>query len=425
MSIAKKGLSVVTGAAILLGICQLALAQSAGQALVPGHVTNSLSSMPVLPGSSKARTFLRILTPPQGYAAFNAYIKAHPQTGVPYTGYTQQTPASLACIYGLVAAASHCNPNTVTTVATGGSKAIALVDAYDYPNALSDLQAFSTQFGLPAPTLNVVYASGSQPADAAPYGWQLEEALDIEWAHAMAPSATIYLVEAASSTDVDLLKAVKVASGLVNAAGGGEVSMSWGEPEFAGMNLLDSYFQEANVVFFASSGDYSGVSWPCVSPYVVCVGGTTLRSDVTGNFLQEVAWVDGGGGPSQVYPRPAYQSSVASAVGTQRGVPDVASAADPYNGAWVYWTPTGDVGGWWLVGGTSWSSPSFAGMVNNAGHFLASGTAELTQIYKNAATVADFRDIVDGYCFFQYADAAVKGWDYCTGVGVNNGKVGK
>jgi kumamolisin len=113
---------------------------------------------------------------------------------------------------------------------------------------------------LPAPPggLQVVYASGSQPA--ADTGWALESSLDIEWAHAMSPAAKIYLVEAASNSYSDLLTAVDKASTLVAAAGGGVVSMSWGGSEFSGQTSYDTHFQKANVTYLASTGDAPGVS---------------------------------------------------------------------------------------------------------------------------------------------------------------------
>ena len=124
------------------------------------------------------------------------------------------------------------------------------------PSALADLQLFSKQFGLPVPTpsnFQVVFASGVQPARD--LGWELEEALDIEYAHAMAPNATLYLVEAASDSLSSLLAAVDKASQLVAKAGGGQVSMSWGSAEFSGQTSFDSHFLTQNVVYFASSGD--------------------------------------------------------------------------------------------------------------------------------------------------------------------------
>ena len=90
-------------------------------------------------------------------------------SGPPYSGYAYETPASLACVYGLVTAVAGCNPNSVTKVPTGGARMIAIVDAYDAPNAASDLAKFSTQFGLPPASFQVVYASGAKPAGALPW----------------------------------------------------------------------------------------------------------------------------------------------------------------------------------------------------------------------------------------------------------------
>jgi kumamolisin len=182
-------------------------------------------------------------------------VKRSTAGGPPFLGYNFETPASLACIYIFGQQASGCNPNTVTAVAQGGSRAIAIVDAYGYPTALADLQYYSRQFGLPVPTsssFQTVYASGYQPARG--MGWELEEALDIQMAHAMAPNAKIYLLEAASNSLWDLLAAVDKAAQLVAAAGGGEVSMSWGTTEFGYETYFDSHFQKNGVVFFASTG---------------------------------------------------------------------------------------------------------------------------------------------------------------------------
>jgi kumamolisin len=159
--------------------------------------------------------------------------------GPPFTGYAFETPASLACIYGLVTAVAGCNPNTFKTNPSGGSKAIGIVDAFDYPTAMTDLNKFSAQFGLPAVTsanFKVVFAggtggcAGSDPGNDP--GWEGEQALDIEMAHAMAPSAKIFLVEAASNSFSDLMVAEDCATKLVAAAGGGEISNSWGGSEY-------------------------------------------------------------------------------------------------------------------------------------------------------------------------------------------------
>ena len=163
---------------------------------------------------------------------------ARPAAGPPFPGLYFETPESIACIYRFVSAVPGCNPNTVTAVPKGGSRTIAIVDAYHAPNALADLTTFCLQFGLPVPTnFQVVYAAsnGSVTTTPPPYdpGWEVEISLDVQWAHAMAPNARIILVEAVSNAGTDLLGAVKLANNLVAAAGGGEISMSWGSAEFS------------------------------------------------------------------------------------------------------------------------------------------------------------------------------------------------
>jgi subtilase family serine protease len=251
----------------------------------------------------------------------------------------------------------------------------------------------------------------------------LEESLDVQWAHAMAPNAKIVLVEAASNSLTDLLIAEDVASQMVNAAGGGEVSNSWGASEFSGETGYDSHFVKANVVFFASSGDSPGTSWPGVSPDVVSAGGTTVRRNPSsGSYLSEYPWDSAGGGRSSLEGRPSYQSGISTIVGSARGVPDLSFDSNPITGVWVRDT---NGGGWYIVGGTSVASPSLAGIINSAGSFHTSTNDELTMIYGNIAITTDFRDITTGYCGPYAGYSGVKGWDFCTGVGVVKGKVGK
>jgi kumamolisin len=360
-----------------------------------------------------------------------------PAVGPPISGYAFETPSSIACLYDLVTPVAGCNPNTFKTVPGGGSKAIAIVDAFDYPTALVDLNKFSTQFGLPTmttSTFKVLFAggtggcAGSDPGNDP--GWETEQALDIEWAHAMAPHAKIFLVEAATANLSDLLVAEDCASKTVAAAGGGEVSNSWGGTEFSGETSYDSHFVKSTVVFLSSAGDSAGTEWPSVSPNVVAVGGTTTaRSNggaTFGNFAGEAAWEGGGGGLSQYEARPSYQSVLPSA--THRLVPDVAADSNPNTGVWVYDNnPTGCC--WWVVGGTSVATPIWAGVVNHAGHFAASSAAELTTIYKAFGTAttyaADYNDINYGLCGFYDGYVATAKWDPCTGIGSPKGVAGK
>jgi kumamolisin len=380
------------------------------------------------PGSSIARagdtgvrahTHLQVFVPEQTVTPF---------AGAPFAGLGFETPASLACVYSLVPRTNSCNPNLVFANPTGGFGAIALVDAFHYPTALADLQTFSAQFGLKAPNLTVVFASGVKPVQDPSGGWELEAALDLEWAHAMAPDAKLFLVEARSSSFSDLLAAERVAGNLVASAGGGEVSNSWGSNEFSGETSFDSNFTTAGVVYFASSGDQPGVEYPAASPNVVAAGGTTTsRNPFTANFLSERSWELAGSGVSAFEARPVYQDIIQSIVGTRRGVPDLSFDSNPVTGAWVFdSTPVQGAGsGWFIVGGTSLASPALAGIVNATGNRLGSSHAELNLIYNNLAITTDFNDISTGVCGPTAGFSTKLGWDLCTGIGSVKSKIGK
>jgi kumamolisin len=323
-----------------------------------------------------------------------------------------ETPQSIRAVYNLPS--------------TGGSKAIAIVDAFDYPTAENDLNVFSSQFGLPPCTtangcFQVVYASGTKPRKNC--GWAQEAALDIEWAHAMAPSAKIILVEAATNSFANLFAAVDVATDLVQAAGGGEVSMSWGGGEFSSEASNDGHMNNSGVVYFAASGDSGGATiYPGVSPNVVSAGGTRINRDRNGNFVSETGWSGSGGGPSKYEARPSYQDGIASIVGSKRGSPDFSFDADPNTGVSVYdSTSCQGVSGWLVFGGTSVSSPSLAGIVNLAGG-ASSSASELATIYANLGNSSDFRDITSGSAGGFSCKA---GWDFVTGVGSDQGLNGK
>lgn len=364
-------------------------------------------------------------------------------TASPIPGYYAETPASLACLYGLAGAVPYCNPATLSNSnnAGGGSKAIAIVDAYDYPTALNDLNAYSSKFGLPAATsANFTVAwPGSKPSPDPACAfvdgwdcWETEEALDIEMAHATAPRAHIYLVEAASNSYTDLFAALTKAVTLVKAAGGGEVSMSWGGSEWSGETSEDWRFNQSKIVMFAGTGDVEGTAYPSVSPNVVAVGGTTVtRSPYTLDFEQENTWESGGGGVSLYEPLPPYQKSLAAEL-PGRGVPDVAAVANPITPVWVYDsyenTYSGVLQPWNMIGGTSVATPLWAGIVNHGGSFAASSAAELSLIYNTAASSSyarDYRDITYGTCGYYDGWYAQKGWDPCTGNGSSVGQAGK
>jgi len=313
---------------------------------------------------------------------------------------------------------------------SGGSGTIAIVDAYHYATADNDLSVFSSQYGLPQCTLangcfKQVFASGRQPRSNC--GWNQEAALDIEWAHAMAPNAKIVLVEAASASFTDLFAAVDVATAEVTANGGsGEVSMSWSGSEFSTEAGNDTHFNASksnNVIYFASSGDTGGLNgYPSVSPFVVSAGGTSVKLNSNGTLASETGWSGSGGGPSKYEPKPSWQNGIANTDASHRSAPDFSFDADPNTGVSVYDTTSCQgLSGWLVFGGTSVSSPALAGVVNLVGSHSTTTTQELQLIYSNIGT-SDFRDITSGTAGSFSCNV---GYDFVTGVGSNQGTSGK
>jgi kumamolisin len=339
-------------------------------------------------------------------------------------------PGSVACVYGVTPPTSGC-PITGSPVATGGAKAIAVVEYGQYSAVQSDFNTFNTQYGLPAQTLTqICYPNPPCPNNAGVGNWDIETALDIEYAHAMAPNAQIIIAEFTNDPLAD--GAEQGAANAVAALGGGEVSNSftynggesWCSPPANCELSYDSYFVKNTVVFFAAAGDAGHqVNYPCISPNVVCAGGTAVvRSG--GNFTGvEDCWAGSGGGISTVEPRPAYEVLLSNITGSFRGIPDLAAVASPSTGVAVYNITS--CGGWCQVGGTSVASPVLAGITNASasapgGVFQPSTNAELTKTYgiyghpgQYRQPTGDFYDITSGSNGF----SAVFLWDRCTGIG--------
>jgi subtilase family serine protease len=309
----------------------------------------------------------------------------------------------------------------------GSGQTIAIVDAYNQPNIASDLATFDSMYGIAAPpSFKVVNENGGSSLPTSDSTWGLEESLDVEWAHAMAPGANILLVEASSSGYGDQMAAVNYAR---NQPGVSVVSMSWGGSEWSGETSYDSYFTTPQghngVTFVASTGDNGSSGAPnygSVSPNVVAVGGTQLSTDANGNYLGETGWNGSGGGISAYEKRPSYQPSTyingtTTATSTMRMVPDVAyngSGGSPYA---IY--DTSGWGGWLTVYGTSAGAPQWASMVaiadqgralNGLGT-LDGPTQTLPSLYKLSS---DFHDIISGS---NGAYSAGTGYDLVTGLG--------
>jgi subtilase family serine protease len=294
-----------------------------------------------------------------------------------------------------------------TSLTAGGGKTIAIVDAFDDPNAESDLGVFSAQYGLPACTtangcFRKVNQSGGSSYPRKDAGWALEISLDVQWAHAIAPGANILLVEASTNSFANLLAAEDYAK--MHAT---YVSNSWGGSEFSGEGSYDSHFSQSGVSFFVSSGDAGlPAEYPSASPGVISVGGTTLRFGPGGTFSSETGWSGSGGGCSAYESKnPAQQTGSVSCSG-KRATPDVSLDADPASGVSVYDTVRYQgQQGWFTVGGTSASSPMWA-----ARSAVAGAVVDASYVYGSSIT---YRDITSG----NNGASALPGYDLVTGRG--------
>ncbi|WP_088285309.1 S53 family peptidase [Ideonella sp. A 288] len=362
------------------------------------------------------------------------------------------SPAQIRAAYGLPALPAAGTPLTATQAAQlGAGQTIYIVNAMHDPNIVAELAAFNQKFGLPgcttkaiAPTtplplpaastqgceFSVVYATANatMTATAPAYesGWATEIALDVQWAHATAPLARIVLIEAPSAMTDTLTGAIRLA----NAMGPGPVSMSFGATEGSWGASLEGAFTGSGMTYLAATGDWgTQVSWPAVSTRVLAVGGTTLSYSGSGP-RSEVAWASTGGGISLYTARPAYQTHPVPGLGTpvRRTVADVAFNADPGTGQYVaVMSPGSSTVNWISAGGTSLSTPQWAGLVAIANALRAlDGKATLGAphdlLYANVGSVpgtyaSTFADIVQGSHGTCATCTAKVGFDQLTGLG--------
>jgi subtilase family serine protease len=345
----------------------------------------------------------------------------------------------------------------------GQGKTIVLVDAFGSPSIKSDLAGFDKGFGLPAPpSFKIITPVGSPTSGNR--NWAAETTLDVEWAHAMAPKANILLVVTPKNETIGTAgfpQIVKAEEYVLNHKLGDVISQSFGAAEqtFPShksiMDLRGAYTLAAkdHVSVLASSGDAGAsspsdasqstfftkrvVNWPASDPLVTGIGGTQLHLSQTGTrTAPDNVWNDtalaggpaaGGGGVSSVFPRPGFQSPVSAVTGDHRGVPDVSLSAAIDGAAIIYFS-----GSFTIVGGTSWASPTFAGIVAVADQVAGHDLGDLNPVlYKLGPGSAGLPDITRGnntVSFFQGGKSvtvkgytAVKGYDLSSGLGTVNG----
>jgi len=341
-----------------------------------------------------------------------------------------ETPPSLACLYKLV-------PNPVpgcpvlgtSELPTGGQGIIAVVNAYDYPNAAHDLNVFSRQFGVPEcntanPCFKRVYSNG-KPSRVDGL-WAANAADVIEYAHAYAPKATIILIETPTGTIGDLLDGVRYANGIISMSplGKGSVIMAFGAPESTSDTTFDMVFHTPGVIYISGNQGAPGfLEYPATSPYVLALGGTSVLRDDQGLFRAEIATSFWSGGPSEMESRPAFQDSIQNIVHTQRGVPDIGFCSDPIHGAQIFYDSIELDGfvGWQYTGNVGFAEAAWAAIISLAGNTAPDSQGELALLYSHMGDNT-MRDIVFGQAFGVHA---TPGWDFLTGIGVGIGLSGK
>ncbi|WP_262055760.1 putative Ig domain-containing protein [Streptomyces sp. STR69] len=308
---------------------------------------------------------------------------------------------------------------------TGGSGlTVAVVDAYNDPNAASDLATYRSNFGLSACTVasgcfkQVSQTGSTTSLPTNDTGWAGEEALDIDMVSAVCPNCNIILVEASSATDSDLGTAENEAVAL----GAKFVSNSWGGSESSSQTSEDtSYFKHPGVAITVSSGDEAyGAEYPATSQYVTAVGGTALSTSSNTRGWTESVWktssTEGGGSGCSAYDaKPSWQTDTGC---TKRMEADVSAVADPATGVAVYDTYGGS--GWAVYGGTSASSPIIAGVYALAGT-PGSSDYPAKYPYSHTSNLYDVTSGNNGTCSTSYFCTAGTGYDGPTGWGTPDG----
>ena len=310
---------------------------------------------------------------------------------------------------------------TTQSQIAGGLQTIAIVDAYDDPNAESDLGVYRSHFGLPPCTTankcfsKVNQSGGTSRLPRGNIGWAEEISLDLDMASAICPNCKILLVEASSNSFANLGTAEDYAA----AAHANVISNSFGGSEFSSEASLtyDGHFNHPGVAITASSGDSGyGVEFPAASEYVTAVGGTTLvRNSNVSRGWTETAWSGAGSGCSAYIPKPSWQTDTTGCA--RRTVADVSADADPNTGVAVY--DTYRVGGWLVFGGTSVAAPIVAGVYALAGN--ASSVSYGSFPYSQTPSLNDVLSGSNGSCGGSYLCTAGPGFDGPTGLGTPNG----
>lgn len=308
---------------------------------------------------------------------------------------------------------------------TGGSSdTVAIVDAYNDPNAESDLVEYRRVNGLPLcdeanSCFSKVSQTGSTHYPENEAGWSVEISLDLDMVSAICPYCHIDLVEASSSSFSDLAAAENEAARL----GATAISNSWGAPEESGDSAENSAFEHPGIPITVASGDYGydnreagadAPSYPASSPDVIAVGGTNLAAAGNSRGWDETVWAHTGSGCSAVQAKPAYQKDSGC---SHRTTNDVAAVAEDLSIFDDY-----EERGWMTVGGTSAATPIVASV--EALSSSSARTAAAAKFYEEGTSLFDVSSGSNGSCGSSYLCTGKAGYDAPTGNGSPDGVVG-
>ena len=351
---------------------------------------------------------------------------------------------------------------------TGRGQTILIVDSFGSPTIAQDLQQFDKDYGLPnPPSFKVLSPLGTvafDPNNSDQVGWAEETTLDVEWSHAIAPGANIVLLTSpVSETEgvQGLPQFLQLEQYALNNHLGNIISQSWAATENtlfdsagkAVISSFESFYQQAaaqHVTIFASAGDsgssnvdvnnntypFPTVGFPSSSPYVTSVGGTSLYADTNGNYQHETVWDEvansggaGGGGISQYFSEPAYQSttlpsSVQQQLKGHRGIPDISYNADPYTSILIYLSFIPGQAGYYQIGGTSEGSPQWAGIIADANQLAGRPLGFLNPTLYSIGEIpalanGSYHDVTVGNNGYNNVPGynATPGWDLASGWG--------
>jgi subtilase family serine protease len=375
------------GGILALGAATGAAAQSAQAVEHSGHVFH-IKACPATQGPGVARCFAHIVTDSRGNPIATPARHGGGGGGTP-AGFG---PSQLRGAYVIAGSGS-----SATTV--------AIVDAYGYPTAASDLAIYRQQFNLPAASLKIVNENGqTSPLPNGNTGWDEEQALDLDMVSSMCPNCKILLVQANSASFQDLANAVNTAAAL----GAHVISNSYGGGE-SGSSAYESAYNHAGVAVTASAGDSGyGAQFPATSPHVIAIGGTSLT--MSGNTrVSETVWSGTGSGCSSIYSKPTWQSDPLC---TKRMETDVSAVADPNTGVAVLYRSS-----WLVFGGTSVAAPLIGGIFGEK----ADAVSYASTIYANSSALYDITSGSNGNCGGTYFCTAETGYDGPTGLGTPHG----